>query len=126
PQNRPPERSATTSSPPIWRPSSSQPPTACRSSGCSSPRSSSSAPWRPSPCCWLPRLRPEAAAQVGDVGEQTPGVLGLRREDDLLRRPALDDPAPLHHRDPVRQIAGLTDVVRDEQDRQAQLAAQVV
>ena len=51
------------------------------------------------------------------------GVLG--RGQHLLGRPGLDDPAEVHHRDPVGDVPGQPEVVGDHEDAEAELLAQL-
>ena len=46
----------------------------------------------------------------------------LRVPDDLARRPLLDDPAQVHDRDPVGEVGGGGEVVRDHEDAEAAAA----
>ena len=80
------------------------------------------------------RVEPAAAGDPGRVGhlalehdrldpldlrhdrQQGPGVRVLRRLQDLLGRAALDDPAEVHHRDPVGDVPGQPEVVGDDDD----------
>jgi hypothetical protein len=49
----------------------------------------------------------------------------LRVPHDRRRRPFLHDPAEIHHRDSLREADGGGEVVRDHQDREAELAQTV-
>src|SRR5258708_6168706 len=73
----------------------------------------------------LPVIQAERSVQPGHVGEQPLGVLVLRVEDALIDRAGLYQPPAPHDQHAVADVARLPDVVRDEQDRQATLRAQV-
>src|SRR5882757_2512030 len=69
------------------------------------------------------RTRAASAAQLVDppfrVGRgrgEGLGVLVPRAQDDLVGRPALDDPAPVHHQDVVGEVPGGGQVVGDVED----------
>ena len=58
---------------------------------------------------------PAASALIcGIAVDQRLGVGVARRAEHLLGRPGLDDPAEIHHRDPVAEMAHHAEVVRDE------------
>src|SRR4051794_19878269 len=53
--------------------------------------------------------------------EQSDGIGHPRIGKDLLRLPCLDDPAGIHHDDPVRDPSNDAEVVRDDEDRHSEL-----
>ena len=61
-----------------------------------------------------------------DGGQQAAGVGVARLGVQLLGRRHLDDPAQVHDRDPVAQVPDHGQVVRDEQQGQAQAGLQVL
>ncbi len=64
-------------------------------------------------------------ARSGHSRQQRLGVRVGRRGTDLLGRPALDDPAQVHHGDAVGHDPGRGQVVGDEEDGDAELPAQL-
>ena len=56
--------------------------------------------------------------------DQRPRVRMLRRSEDVGGRAELDDPSEVHHGDPVGEVLDHGQVVRDEDDRQPELALQ--
>ena len=56
--------------------------------------------------------------------KQSPGVRVLGVLEDRLDRPLLDDPAAVHHHDPLAQARDHAEVVGDQDDRHAELAPQ--
>ena len=76
----------------------------------------------------LPRDRHELLAAVAlegrDRAEQTPRVRMLGRREEARRRPALDDPARVHHRDVVAHLGDDPQVVRDDDDGHPELVLQ--
>jgi hypothetical protein len=48
------------------------------------------------------------------------------RVQDRVGRPLLHDPARIHHRDPVAELRHHAEVMRDEEDREPPVAAQVI
>lgn len=64
--------------------------------------------------------------ETGGGGEQLPGVGVLRPGEQLGRGALLDDPTVPHHDDPVGPVGGDGEVVGDQQQRGAPLAAQRV
>src|SRR5881275_3043952 len=61
-----------------------------------------------------------------DRAEQPPRVRVLRVVEDLLLVPLLDDPAGVHDEDPVGDVGDDAEVVRDQDDRRAEVALQVL
>ena len=62
---------------------------------------------------------------AGDRAQQPPRVGVLRVVEDLVERPLLDDPARVHHRDPVGDVGHHAEVVGHEDHRGARLLAQL-
>ena len=63
---------------------------------------------------------------LGLGGEQRAGIGMLRRGEDALDRPLLDDPALLHHADDVGELAHDAQIVGDEQHRHAEPRLQLL
>ena len=61
----------------------------------------------------------------GYDGQQGLRVGVLRRGQHLLGGPGLDDPAEVHHRDPVGDVPRQPEVVGDHEDAEAELLAQL-
>ena len=61
---------------------------------------------------------------LGHHGQQRLGVRVLRRAEHLLGRAALDDPAEVHHRDPVGDVPRQPEVVGDHDDPEPEVVAQ--
>jgi len=70
--------------------------------------------------------RPRRRLQGGNGGKQGAGIGMLRRLEDLLHRPALDDAAGIHHGHAVAHAADHAEIVGDEQDRHAVLGLQAL
>src|SRR5215207_10309249 len=71
--------------------------------------------------------RPErrrAALELGHRLHKCRGIRMTRRRVDRRRRSALDDAAEIHHRDAVAEMPDDAEVVRDEEHREIELAAQ--
>jgi len=71
--------------------------------------------------------RPECRRAALELRHRLHERLGIRvprRRVDRRRRPALDDAAEIHHRDTVAEMPHDAEIVRDEQHRQIELAAQ--
>ena len=64
--------------------------------------------------------------EARDRLQQAPGVRVLRRGEDRLLRPLLDDPARVHHGDVVGDLGDHAEVVGDQHDRRVELALQAV
>ena len=62
---------------------------------------------------------------LGHDGEERACVGVLRRRQQLLGRPLLDDAAEVHHRHAVGDVPGEPEVVRDDEDADARLAHQL-
>ena len=60
--------------------------------------------------------------RLRDDREQRARVGMARVAEQLLGRALLDDPAEVHDRDPVGDVPGQPEVVRDDEDRHARLA----
>ena len=63
--------------------------------------------------------------QADRRGQQLAGVGVLRCREHLRDHALLDDPAGIHHRDPVTGLRDDPEVVRDEQDRRVEVALDV-
>ena len=59
--------------------------------------------------------------ELGDGAEQALRVRVARIREELVHRRRLDDPAEVHHRDPVADVADDRHVVRDQEQRQPEL-----
>ena len=73
----------------------------------------------------LPRQEHGRAPRVRQDRQQGARVGVGRRGEDLLHRAGLHDPPQVHHRDPVGDVPGQSQVVRGDQGRQPQVGAQV-
>ena len=72
-----------------------------------------------------PRLSKLGRARASAPPQQPLRVRMPRVREELLGRRGLDDPAEVHHRDPVADVPHDGHVVRDQQHGQAQLRAQL-
>ena len=73
------------------------------------------------------RLAPEAVvADLGERGRECRRVGVLRVVEDVLGRALLDDPAGVHHREPVRDLHQHRQVVGDEDHRQTEVALELL
>ncbi len=67
----------------------------------------------------------DIGVDLGDRGDEGRRIRMARRAEHALGRPLLDDPAEIHHRDPVAEPAHDGEIVRDEDQRQADSFFQV-
>src|SRR5579875_1109147 len=77
-------------------------------------------------CLVPPGNRPFRAVQSGRGGAQCDRVRVPRAEQDICDGPRLDDAPQVHHRRPVGDVSGGREVMRDIDQREAQLAPQAV
>ena len=68
-----------------------------------------------------PLQAPGRSLQPGHGLQQSDRVRMLRVRQNVLRRPGFHDPPRVHHVDPVRHVRDEPEVVRDQQDRHAEL-----
>src|SRR5207237_10640801 len=68
----------------------------------------------------------QRAAERRERLQQTLRVRVLRARREALRRRGLDELARVHDRDPVRHLEQQREVVRDEEDREAELPLEVL
>ena len=70
-------------------------------------------------------LAPGGRIRHRDRGEQRFGVRMQRIAEQLARRRDFDDPAEIHHGDPVADVLDHGQIMRDEEIREAELALQI-
>ena len=71
------------------------------------------------------RHQPTGGVGHGDRAKERPGVGVQGRLEQRLRRPLLDDAAPIHDKHPVTQVAHHVEIVGHKQNRQPPAARQL-